>query len=413
MPRVLLGAKRFIPIAVALAAIGCFALIVGGHDVFVARGLGPRLFGALLAVAGLIMLIAAAGVFGRAAWHVALSLVGGFAAVLVGVALLLAQLDAGERGPLLFVWVGVIVAGLIAFALSLVPGAPQVSSAVRRVQFVAVGGILIGVAQFVFTTVYGPTPAGPHLEVTSALERVGEKNGLVAVRARITFKNSGQRSIVIVDSVYRVAGALVAKRHEKKQRFLNEIAKAAARPFPGLDDVDASRGVVARTGAIVQAGQIISRGFWFEPGESSTREFILHVPARSYDLIGLSAELTIAEHRLLNMDDDPVFGPNREERSYYGQKYSLMNIQWSIDETSWVQRLISGENVLWSRWMLAGPAEGPVPTMFAYVDKEGAVFDPWVATSTPSRISRLNEDYGMVGTYTHAELSLFPAAAGG
>jgi hypothetical protein len=388
--------------------VGFFALFVGGHDVFVARGLSSRLFGALLAVAGLIMLIAAAGVFSRAAWHVALSLVGSFAALLVGLALLLAQWDAGERGPLLLVWVGVVAAALAALVLSLGPGAPQVSRAVRRVQLVAVGGIVIGVAQFVFTTVYGPTPAGPHIEVTSALERVGEKNGLVAVKARITLENSGEQSVVIVDSVYRVAGERVARRQERKRHFLNEIAIAAARPTPGLDDADASRGVVERTGAIVQAGQIIDRGFWFEPGESSTREFILHVPARSYDLLGLSAELWVAEHRLLNLDDGPVFGPEREERTYDGQKYSLMDIQWSIPETSWVRRLIRGENVLWSRWMLAGPRE-PLPSMLTYIDRKGAVFDPWATLAYPNRITRLSDEYGLVGTHTHAELSLFSA----
>jgi hypothetical protein len=357
------------------------------------------------------MVIAALGVLRRAEWHVALSLVGSFAALLVGLALLLAQLDAGETGPLLFVWVGVIVASVAALVMSLGPGAPQVSSAVRRVQIVAVAGIGLGVAQFVFTTVYGPTPAGPHLEVRGVLQRLGEKDDLVAVKAQITLKNSGQRSIVVVDSVYRVKGDLVLEIPDKRRTFRNKIVAAAKANTPGLDHVDETRDVDRWQSTMVQAGQIIDRGFWFEPGESSTREFVFYVPDGRYDLLGLSAELTIGEHRLLNLDEGPTVGPKTETHVYPAGKFVLVNTSWSIPESSWVRSLIRGEKVLWSRWMLAGPAhverQYELPVVFAYVDKQGAAFDPWLET-TPDRVLRLSSQYGVVSTHAHAELSLFP-----
>jgi hypothetical protein len=400
-------------VAVILAAVGCFALVIGGHDVFVARGLGSRLFGALLAVAGLIMLIAAAGVFRGAGWHVALSLVGSFAALLVGLALLLAQLDAGEQGPWLFVWVAVIVASAAALVMSLGPGAPQVSSAVRRVQIVAVAGIALGVAQFVFTTVYGPAPAGPHLEVTSALERVGQRHGLDAVRARITLKNSGQRSIVVVDGVYRVVGGRLALAPDTEATFREKLALAVTDPLPGFFYADVSRDVTAESHKprLVQAGQVINRGFWFEPGESWTREFVLYVPHGAYDLLSLSALLTVGEHRYLDLDQEPTSEPSgRYTRIYNGRKYVLMNFRWSIPETSWVRSIIRGKKVLWSRWKLAGPKDEEITLPFnvAYVDKEGAEFDPWLGAPFPDRITRLSDQYGVISTLSHAELSLFP-----
>lgn len=430
-----LTTKRFIVVAVVLATVGCFALVVGGHDVFVARGLGARLFGALLAVAGLIMLIAAAGVFRRAEWYVALSLVGSFAALLVGLALLLAQLDAGEQGQLLFVWVGVVAAALAALVLSLGPGAPQVSNAVRRVQLVAVGGIVIGVAQFVFTT-YGPNPAGPHLEVTSALERVGEKNGLVAVKARITLKNSGQRKITVIDSVFRVTGQNVRKRHleedmscfreqRKKKRqpkpeikrngFCNMLAPAAESELPALNGVAAIRGSTEKNGGVVESGQILDRGWFFEPGESSTREFIVHVPVGGYDLLRLSTLLFLAEYGRLDSSAAPVFGPKKELRDYRGWKFLVVTTAWDVRETSLVRRLTRGHNILWSSWLLAGPQNDPsipndpsMPSITDYVDKKGRTFDPW-KEDLPSRVLNLSEDYGLLFTNSRAELSLFPA----
>jgi hypothetical protein len=219
---------------------------------------------------------------------------------------------------------------------------------------------------------------------------------------------------VVIDSVYRVRAEHVARRQDKKgRRFLNAVARAAHDPLPGLDDLDASRGIVEGTGTLVQAGQVIDRGFFFEPGESSTREFILYVPAGSYDLLDLSAELSIAAHRILNLDQGPAFGPKRQEHTYGYAKYVLLNTRWDIQETSWVRRLIRGDNVLWSRWVVNGPMTSPLPVVFTYVDKKGAAWDPWAGGNTPRRIIHLSSEYSVLLTHTHAELSLFPGAAGG
>lgn len=405
---------RFAVVGVVLSIIGAFALVVGSHDVFAARGLGSRLFGALLAAAGLIMLIAATGVVRRAAWHVALSLVGSFAALLVGLALLLAQWDVGGRSGELLVWLGVVVASMTALVLSLGQGASEVSKAVRRVQLVAVAGMVIGVAQFAFTTVYGPTVAGPHMTLTSTLEPVGEKAGFVAVKARITLDNTGDRKIVVVDSLYRVVGQRVVgeeKRGNKDEfSFVDELGRAAAAGFPGLDNVAATQGADESRGAVVRAGQLTERGFWFEPGESLTSEFVVHAPSGRYDLLRLAAELTIADHGLLDLGDKPVLGPKIGAYSP-DKRLTVLETKWEIRETSWVRRMVRGDNVLWSRWLLAGPGELLLPYMLAYVDERDATFDPWQGKPVPGRVVRLTGEYGVISTYTRAELSLFPGAS--
>jgi hypothetical protein len=135
------------------------------------------------------------------------------------------------------------------------------------------------------------------------------------------------------------------------------------------------------------------------------------VPDGRYDLLGLTAELTIGEHRLLDLDGGPTFGPKTETRDSADGKFVLVNASWSIPESSWVRSLIRGEKVLWSRWMLAGPArverKYELPLFTAYVDKQGAAFDPWLETM-PERVLRLSSQYGVVSTHAHAELSLFP-----
>lgn len=407
--------RRFAVVGVILAVIGVFALVVGSHDVFAAHGLGSRLFGALLAVAGLIMLIAATGVARRATWHVALSMVGSFAALLVGLALVLAQWEASRSSGALLLWLAVVVASMIALLLSVGQGVPEVSKAVRRVQLVAVVGMTLGVAQFVFTTVYGPGVAGPHLTLTSTLEPVGNKEGRLAVKARITIENTGSRKIVLVDSLYRIIGQRVVGESEgannKPLAFVKELGRAAASARPSVDSIAATRQADESQGAVVRVGQLVERGFWFEPGESMTREFVVHAPSGRYDLLRLGAELTIADPGRLELSDLPILGP--KTGAYIPNKaYSVVDTEWEIRETSWVRRMTRGDNVLWSRWLLAGPGERLLPSMTAYVDERDEAFDPWRGGVFPNRIGRLSEEYSLIKTYTHAELSLFPAPVG-
>jgi hypothetical protein len=409
------GPKRFVLVAVILSAVGFFAVVVGSHDVFAARGLGARVFGAFLAAGGLIMLIAAAGVIRGAAWHVALSLVGSFAALLVGLALLLAQWDAGESGFMMVVWAAVVVASAIALALSLRPGAPEVSNAVRRVQLVAAAGIVVGIAQFVFTNVYGPVPAGPHVTLTSTLERGGEHDGLVAAMARIKLENTGERKVFLVDSVYRVTGQQVDREQERGRAFLSELQEAAKEERPSEYDIAAVRGVVESNATIVRAGQVLERGFWFEPGESLVREFVVHVPKENYDLLRLTAVVGIADSARLDLEDAPAYGPKVGVRTYPGGEFTVVDTRWDIRETSWVRRLIRGESVLWSRWLLArkdGSGNPLLPEMVSYVDTPGGKFDPWGTDLTrASFITDLTREYGVIATHTHAELSLFADTA--
>src|SRR5262249_34442694 len=108
---------RHLVVIGVLVTIGCFAVIVGGHDVFASEGMGPRLFGALLAIAGLTMLLAAGGLF-KERWYFAFSLVGSFAALLVGLAMLITAWKADAGGGLLAVWWTVVIAAGVSLVLS-------------------------------------------------------------------------------------------------------------------------------------------------------------------------------------------------------------------------------------------------------------------------------------------------------
>jgi hypothetical protein len=157
-----------------------------------------------------------------------------------------------------------------------------------------------------------------------------------------------------------------------------------------------------------------------------TREFVVHVPKEDHDLLRLGAEVTLADSGLLDLDDAPAFGPEVTTRSYVDEEFSIVEARWDIKETSWVRRLIRGDSVLWSRWLLAkNPSESQkgedplmtpwgtyLPEVFAYVDTRGGIHDPWGTDQRRAQfITDLSSEYGVMTTHTHAELSLFDGAA--
>lgn len=348
------------------------------------------------------MVIAAGGIVRRAAWHVALSLVGSFAAFLVGVALLLAQWEAEPRDSRLLLWLGVVIASAVALALSLRPGAHEVTSAVRRIQLLAVVGMLVGVAQFVFTNVYGPVSSGPHLTLESSLEHAGEKvtasgERLVAVKARVTMTNTSERKILVVDSIYQLTGHGVSRRVESGTRQIR-LEKAAASITPEFDNLDAVFESKESLPTPIRIGQVLSRGSWFEPRETMSREFVVYVPRDGSDLLRLSAFLFVADWARLNIDPDPVHGPAVASIS----DGSTVVTRWNIDEPSWVRRLTRKDPVVWSRWTLR---RDHLPETLAYIDEKGKEIG-LETRELPPRVVDLNEEYGLIGGFSQAELSL-------
>ena len=79
-----------------------------------------------------------------------------------------------------------------------------------------------GVYTFVYEAKIAPGLAPPSVSVTSRLERVGERDGMVAIRSTVTRTNVGQAEVRVLGLTYNVVGI--------KVRFGEAPATAGAMP---------------------------------------------------------------------------------------------------------------------------------------------------------------------------------------
>ena len=102
------------------------------------------------------------------------------------------------------------------------------NSAVQTLAIVLAGAW--GVYTFVYEAKIAPGLAPPSVSVTSALERVGQRDGMVAIRSTVTRTNVGQAEVRVLGLTYNVLGV--------RTRF-GEAPAAGAMPeeLPGSSTV--------------------------------------------------------------------------------------------------------------------------------------------------------------------------------
>jgi hypothetical protein len=84
------------------------------------------------------------------------------------------------------------------------------NSAVQTLAIVLAGAW--GVYTFVYEAKIAPGLAPPSVSVTSALERVGQRGDLVAIRSTVTRTNVGQAEVRVLGLTYNVVGVRDALR---------------------------------------------------------------------------------------------------------------------------------------------------------------------------------------------------------
>jgi hypothetical protein len=180
-------------------------------------------------------------------------------------------------------------------------GMDTLNSAVQTLAIVLAGAW--GVYTFVYEAKIAPGLAPPSVSVTSALERVGERDGMVAIRSTVTRTNVGQAEVRVLGLTYNVVGV--------RTRF-GEAPAAGAMP-----------GELPRSSTVAQAkyydepegGEVILRhGVLFEgatalpsapsglnPGEAVSRDLVFYADPTRFDSIRFQVELSYAK-----MSEPPV-----------------------------------------------------------------------------------------------------------
>ena len=172
-------------------------------------------------------------------------------------------------------------------------GMEALNSAVQTLAIVLAGAW--AVYTFVYEAKIAPGLAPPSVSVTSKLERVGERDGMVAIRSTVTRTNVGQAEVRVLGLTYNVVGVRV--------RFGEATAAADAMPveLPASSTVaqakyyDEPEGgeVILRHGVLFAGATALpSEPSGLNPGEAVSRDLIFYADPTKFDsirfLVGLS-----------------------------------------------------------------------------------------------------------------------------
>ncbi|TPG58096.1 hypothetical protein EAH89_09015 [Roseomonas nepalensis] len=166
--------------------------------------------------------------------------------------------------------------------------AEAVNNVVQTLAILAAGAW--GVYTFVYEARIAPGLAPPSVSVTSALERVGRKDGLVAIRSTVTRRNVGQAEVRVLGLTYNVTGVRV--------RFGGPGALPSALPAgepvaQARDYAEEGEEVLLRHGVLFDGATGDPSGL--NPGEAVSRDLVFYADPARYDSIRFRVALTYAK----------------------------------------------------------------------------------------------------------------------
>ncbi|MBI0535619.1 hypothetical protein D9599_08545 [Roseomonas sp. KE2513] len=153
-----------------------------------------------------------------------------------------------------------------------------------------------GVYTFIYEARIAPGLAPPSVSVTSTLERVGHKDGLVAIRSTVTRRNVGQTEVRVLGLTYNVIGVRV--------RFAEGGDLPSAPPESGAvaqarDYAEEEGEVLLRNGVLFDGASGGPSGL--NPGEAVSRDLVFYADPARYDSIRFLVALSYAK-----MSEPPV-----------------------------------------------------------------------------------------------------------
>jgi hypothetical protein len=169
------------------------------------------------------------------------------------------------------------------------------NSAVQTLAIVGAGAW--AVYTFIYEAKIAPGLAPPSVSVTSALEKVGQRGDLVAIRSTVTRTNVGQTGVRVLGLTYNVVGvkmrfaeASAVEPMPKDLTGSSTIAEARYYDEPGGGEV------ILRNGVLFQgAAALPSSPSELNPGEAVSRDLIFYADPTKFDSIRFLVSLSYAK----------------------------------------------------------------------------------------------------------------------
>jgi hypothetical protein len=277
--RVLRGERTlravFVAVAVSFLAIGLL-------DIASAVGLAPRVFGAFLAVVGLLAAIAAIG-FRRQPWAPWPTLAVAFTIFTMGIIGLVTD----ARDLITIGWLdwrhfafdlvslscgGYLLSGAPDLRTMLPPGwvtqrgepaKTPLENLKDAIELLGVAGLVVAGTGFWYTNVYIPSSRLPALNASVAVEgSLSPAPG--AVHSRVVLQNTTDFRVRVVSSLFNVT----MSRREAPYAPATSRCVVAAQGLGYVHDGPGSpRAFEETTRPVVSSGRLLPDGQWFEPGE--------------------------------------------------------------------------------------------------------------------------------------------------
>jgi hypothetical protein len=161
--------------------------------------------------------------------------------------------------------------------------------------------------QFWYSAAYGPSALPPNLVVAAKLTPVGEQaaSGARAYSVDVDVSNVGQSRVQVLASWYNLT-TLQTIATASDAPYRRSVADSFHNPPYVLSNQPHRTGRLMTMSEPVPigAGELLSRGWYFEPGESSHLQFLAFVDPRAADVLHLGMGLDIARGNRLELSSE-------------------------------------------------------------------------------------------------------------
>jgi hypothetical protein len=382
-----------------LVLLGAGALVVGLHDVLTVPTLGARLVSLGLLLAGAFAVVGGLGLY-VTSWapRYAVALLAGAVMFVAVIGLLAAALVNGDVEWWWMVW-GYVAFFVFAACVLLwrrggLAVADLMRTSVKVTGSLVAAGVVVGLLQFVYSSVYVPTVASPAVNADVRLEPGPMVRGLRTVDVVLRMKNVSSQAVNLLGGTYALDGSRVRPSQRPSGGEIGRLARWESELRAGVPIESAAERVAW---ARLDRGPVVEAGVFLEPDEEMERRFVAHVPRR-VEVLTARVSLALARRRFRGFET-----PTVSVRSTEGG--AVADYVGEIDDPSLLHKLIRTPRYV----HMAHALDGTVPSrcgpalMVAYIDDKPVTNLTEAGCSDFER--RKAEHYGVVfsgaGTEVH------------
>lgn len=321
-------------IAAFLILCGAGALVLGVHDAVVpVSGLGGRLAGVSVAIAGTVMALGGVGLLSTWASRYALGFLGSVTCTITLLAISVSAVVGGDPQ-----WLTLIAAlYLIPMAVAclaalwkrggLVVGNVLATRGQKVLGSVILGGTVATLAQVLYTSVYLPSTVMPTLSREAEITPAGVVNlgdardhRRLALSAKVKLRNPSKQAVTVLGAFY-VVHLFRAAPAEPKNTRERHTAAGVEREAEFAQE---------KRSLVVERGKVLESGSSLEEGEEVNKRFVVLAPV-SYTHASLRVDVALVRRRYRRQGNLSV----HRHREAAGIQHSVAK----IEDPAWLHLL--------------------------------------------------------------------------